>query len=237
MERLALFAGLASALGLAGLLFARAQWIERRTEPLRHPPHLSQEVVICSPSLRRLTVMIGDSRVSRWPTDLLPMSDLLVSGVAGETVSKMATRFADALASCPDTIVIASGINDLVAASLMNKREADEVVERTTRTLIALAERAAKLGSRVYLTTIIPPARPDLLRRLVWSGAVVDYVGRVNAELRAHPWQGTVLLLDFAAQLDPDHRGVLDARFRYDTLHLNRSGYVNLSNAFPTLRR
>ena len=218
---------------LAGLIL-RAQWIGARVDAVRHPPPFPPNREARCSSGGGPIILVGDSRVSRWPGRLFSDPRILNQGIAGETALRMATRYdEDVLSRCPDAILIASGINDLVGASFMGDAEASRVADRVGQTLIALAEQGARTGARVYVATIIPPGEPGPVRRLLWSWTIVEHVRRVNDVLRAHAWPGSVMLIDFAARLDPDRAGTVRPEFRADTLHINEAGYERLMNLVP----
>ena len=82
----------------------------------------------------------------------------------------MAHRYErDAIALKPDVIFIQSGGNDLVAATFMDNGAGRAVVGQTAETLLRLTAEGAASGAQVLLTTIIPAARPELLRLPVWN--------------------------------------------------------------------
>jgi len=173
-------------------------------------------------------VLIGDSRVSHWSSFGAAFNwQVLNRGVAGETVAQLAYRFEqDALDLDPDIIVLQSGGNDLIAASLLHAGEAQAVVDETGHLLQDLAEKAARRGVSVILTTIIPPAKPSLLRRMVWNDAVRSYVIELNAKLAAWSAPERVVVLDLTPIVG---RESLLPAFRLDTVHLNEQAYAALS--------
>lgn len=212
----------------------RAQWIEAKVAAAVTAP---LQGTIQAPSCDRdrgAAVIIGDSRISQWPMRLFQDGLVVNKGIAGETTLQLTARFQrDVLACPPRVMLIAAGINDLVAASLAPDATAREIIARVPDILIAMAEAAARSGVAVSVATVIPPARPDLLRRTVWSEAIRSYVRDVNARLRAHPWTGAVTLVDFAAALDARGTGILPDKFRRDTLHLNAAAYECLTLLLP----
>jgi lysophospholipase L1-like esterase len=223
---------------LAAAFFTRAAWIRGKIEPLSAPPslvHAPSNTALPKKSARPRLVLIGDSRIARWPADTFDGGfgntwEIINRGIGGETVAQLAGRFeADALALDPDVIVIAAGINDLVAASYMDEAAAKAVVSKTADTLRDLAARAAAAGHRVLVATIVPPARPDFLRGLVWKDVVRGHVVAVNAALRAAPLPAQASVIDLAAALGDD-RTLSDA-YRLDTLHFNAEAYARLTAA------
>src|SRR5262249_48045670 len=221
-------------------LLVRAAWIHGKVAALSSPsPPLHQDAnTKLPPKLARpRVVLIGDSRIARWPTAALANEwDVVNSGVAGETAAQLAFRFAsDALALDPDVIVIEAGINDLVAASFLDEASKRKVIQDTAKTLIRLATNAASSGSQVYLGTIIPPAHPDIWRLAVWDDALPQFVAEVNATLRHSRLPDNVHLIDLAAILDTNNGKELPDQYRFDALHVNDLGYNRITNALQSL--
>jgi lysophospholipase L1-like esterase len=173
-------------------------------------------------------VLIGDSRIAHWTSFGAKRNWQIVNrGVSGESAAQLAFRFAqDAIELDPDVIVMQSGINDLVAASLLGDGEAQLVVRKTEDTLKRLAADAAGRGIRVLLTTVIPPGTPDLLRRIVWNDAVRDDVARLNIDLVAWPAPAGVSVLDLSPFFGTT---TIPRPLQFDTLHLNEQGYAHFS--------
>ena len=83
-------------------------------------------------------IFIGDSRIARWPTAALDDRwEVVNRGIAGETAAQLKQRFAaDALALKPDSLVIETGINDLVAASFLDDPSKHLIAPKTTETFL-----------------------------------------------------------------------------------------------------
>jgi lysophospholipase L1-like esterase len=181
--------------------------------------------------IERRIVLIGDSRMQQWPE--LRWNgrwDIIHRGIAGETSAQLTRRFyADAIALDPDVVVIQSSINGLVAASFMHDISSQRVIGDIERAFRELASRAAASGHQTWITTIIPPAKPDILRIAVWNESVRDAVAYVNEGLRRYRWPDRVRLIDLSAVLGSVDDRLLPDRYRRDTLHLNRVGYEQLT--------
>jgi lysophospholipase L1-like esterase len=157
--------------------------------------------------------------------------EVINRGVGGETSTQMARRFQrDAVALRPDVIVIQSGGNDLVAATFMDDVAGRAVVRQTARTLLLLTEQGAASGAEVLLTTIIPAARPELLRLPVWKESLRSAVAEVNSELRRSTLPDRARLIDLSVALAGGDDRVLPDEFRLDAVHLNQAGYDRLTH-------
>jgi len=183
-------------------------------------------------------VLFGDSRVAQWsPLPQIEGAEIVNRGIGGETTAQMRLRFdADVLKLRPDVVVIQAGINDLVAASL-STRAGDRIRQDLKSNLRQLATQSAAAGARVVLLTVIPPASPSLLRRLVWNSDIVGDVADVNTFIRSLDGHDGVTVVDAARLLAPPG-GELPARYARDTLHFESAAYEALNEALAMqLRR
>lgn len=222
-------------LGLVVVLLAvaaREAYIYRKLSRARSPePPVSRDFPqTWADRTGSRVLLIGDSRVSDWRHHLPSGMNVMERGLPGETALQLRNRFAhDGLRSGADVVVVQAGINDLVAASLRAPDERERVVDEVLRTLQRFAEQAEKQGVCLVLSTIIPPARPALARRLVWEEEIRSMVGRINAELRRWTADRDTPLLDLAAVLAPSK--TVPERYRRDTLHLTAAAYAEMNRA------
>lgn len=214
----------------------RAQWIDGKIAALTAPA--STQFAAANASLppkgsKPRIVLIGDSRIAQWPAaDLSGRFEIINRGIGGETAAQLVKRFdADALALDPDLILVQAGMNDLVAASLMDAKQSAAVQAGTGDALVQLAKRAQAAGRPVLLTTIIPPARPDFIRRPIWSASLPDLAADVNADLKKVRLPENLRVIDLSADLASRDGKMLNDDYRLDTLHLNEAGYQRLTQA------
>ena len=224
-----------AAIALSAALVVRATWIRTKISALSSPPSVDYADVnrgLPAKAGRLRVVLIGDSRIARWPTSAIgDRVEVINRGIGGETLAQMALRFQrDATALKPDVIVIQSGGNDLVAATFMDHAASRAVIGQTAETLIRLAREGAASGAQVLLTTIIPAARPEILRLPVWSESLRDAVAEVNSELRRSILPDHAKLIDLSAALAGGDDRLLPDEFRLDALHLNEAGYDRLTD-------
>jgi len=213
----------------------RVEWINRKIAALSSPPSSSFALAnakVPPKGAKARIVLIGDSRVARWPLGALAERwDVINRGVGGETTTQLAARFyVDAIALDPDLIIIESGVNDLVAASFMDDASKELVAHKTADTLRQLAQQAAESGHRILIATIIPAARPEILRLLVWKESLRDLIEQVNTELRQSHFPDRTDLIDFSSMLiSNDDNRRMSNDYRLDTLHVNKAGYEHLT--------
>lgn len=187
-------------------------------------------------SAPRRVLLVGDSRVRRWTT--LPAAPGIAfgkSGVGGETVGQLERRFAGnvlELTPAPQELVIAIGVNDLVAASLYARWgegfQTGVITEMMAR-LEGLVDAARARGIEVRLATIIQAAEPDLLRRLTfWDDSLPPLIDEANAAIAALASELGLEVVDFNALLDGGS-GPLPGAYAVDTLHFSPAAYEVLN--------
>lgn len=179
-------------------------------------------------------LLVGDSRIRRW--DTLPGSADVTFGksaIGGETSGQLAARFQRDVLDVtppPHEIILATGINDLVAASVQMKHVPalhDEVSQHLLKQLQSMADQARAQGIKVRIATIVQPTTPDLTRRvLFWDDSLYTLVSTLNAQITELGHD----TIDFNAILSGGD-GPMPTRFSVDTLHFNGAAYRALNDA------
>jgi len=112
-------------------------------------------------------------------------------GIGGETTAQLRMRFKpDVLALKPDVVILQLGINDLVVLGAAPNRalvllgvapnHATATIQQCQDNLKVLVEKLTKQAIEVILLTIIPPAKLNLARMLVWSERIGQSVVEIN---------------------------------------------------------
>jgi lysophospholipase L1-like esterase len=217
----------------------RASWIKRKIATLSSPPQTlfaSANASLAGKGQLRRIVLIGDSKISRWPSSAnLGEFEVINRGIGGETAAQLAERFgSDAIALNPDIVFIESGLNDLVAATFLEEADARAVTNRTATILERLADQGTRSGAMVLLATIIPPGRPEILRLPVWKESLREAVAIVNGDLRRAAFPQGVTLVDVSAALADGQDRLLPVELQSDALHLNQAGYERLTQVLAS---
>ncbi len=186
------------------------------------------ELIQQTTDLKNRLVLIGDSRVQNWKFNTEDAKWMLLNrGIGGETTAQLLYRFEkDALSLKPKIIVIQAGINDLVAAVSPTIDNA-QLIDTVGENLKKLAVCSANHGVITILTTIIPPGRPNLIRRAVWRNTIYEDVRVVNRNLLRWKAPKGVLVLDLSSSIGENN--ALPGKFSSDCLHLNQRGYDQLN--------
>ena len=79
--------------------------------------------------------------------------------------------------------MVEAGINDLKAIPLLPRRR-DQIVSDCKANLRQIVRRSREGGAVVIVSTIFPPGKVPLERRMVWSPEIEKAVEEVNSELR-----------------------------------------------------
>lgn len=111
LARITVGVAVLAALALGGAFVVRASWIRAKIAALSSPP--SADFADADRELppkgeKPRIVLIGDSRIARWPASaFVDRFEVVNRGVGGETSAQMAQRFLrDAIELKPDVIVI-----------------------------------------------------------------------------------------------------------------------------------
>lgn len=183
------------------------------------------------PDKMRRILLVGGSRIADWPLPEAPDGyHIIKRGRGGETSLQLAARLPQLLALLkPDVVVVSTGMNDLVAAAL-SPAQAPHIEAELLNNLDRITGQISQAGAEPVLSTIVQPARPKILRRiLAWNSDIHSAVHRINTELLTRAKAG-LRLLDTNATLNAG-QGPLEPRFAQDTLHFNPAAYVRLSDA------
>lgn len=176
-------------------------------------------------------VLVGGSRIAQWPLPPPPTGyHIIKRGRGGETSLQLAARIPDLLLEHePDIVVISTGMNDLVAATLSPKHAA-RLEGALLDNITQITSQIQDAGAKPVLSTIIQPARPGPLRRLLaWNGDIHSSVHRINENLIARD-RDELRILDANAALQAGS-GPLASQWAKDALHLKPAAYTHLSNA------
>lgn len=182
-------------------------------------------------------VLFGDSRIVQWRNFPAPAgAELVMRGVAGETTAQMRLRFAsDVLALNPDIVVLQMGINDMVSIGALPDRQA-EIAIQCANNIEFFVKTLQEKNIRTVLLTIIPPDRPALWRRPVWSNQISVEVDKLNRHWIEVPASPALHVVDTRSLLQ-DAQGRWQAGVTADTLHLTQRGYEYLNVAVAPLLR
>jgi lysophospholipase L1-like esterase len=176
--------------------------------------------------------LLGDSRVHRWPVDLLPSGCQWENiGRDDDTAAEAETWLAKNLArsGAPDFIVLQAGVNDVKAAAFHPEEKATYLAQ-ARESLTGLVQTVAQLAPecRLIFTTILPRGPLELKYRLLWTEAEDAAIDELNHHIRSLSGEKVRVLESFAALETERYLRAADAA---DTLHLSRQGYAKLAKA------
>lgn len=174
------------------------------------------------------TVIIGDSRIAMWnPAPSTDGKQVAWRGIGGQSSAQVAGRFAqDVLSVKPKAVVIAVGVNDIMAAAALGlPASADELIVDNIK---AMATQAREAGVQVHVATVVRPHVPGWSKRWHWPDGVHARTTSVNDVLRAQA-QGRWCLLEFDGALAANDASPLPATWAADDLHLNAAAYTRLN--------
>lgn len=172
--------------------------------------------------------MIGDSRVSMWPRDLLLEGHACRNfGVSGWTTREVADAVSSSLPSPPPALVIVQcGINDIQAGGYEPATARDNL-RRAVDHHRRVAEICRKRACPLLILSVLPRGKRDLRDLWFWTSAMDRQVVELNDSLSRLAGDG-VYFLDVSSVI-ADGSGIVRAEYSSDTLHLNEEGYRALA--------
>ena len=230
MGALALLAVLAA--GIGGWVL-RAQYVADKLSKVTDPPDLPvgpTPVSAASEAGAPRVLILGDSRVRQWsPAPGRTGALFFLRGAGGETSAGAAKRIREEVARLrPDIVVVMTGVNDLVAASL-NPDEAPAVERGLVDNLLTMAAAAKEGGATPVIATVVPPAEPGWARGIfVWSDRIWEATWNANTEIARRAQEESIRVVDLAAAVGADATP-LASTYSEDTLHWNGTMYGRLN--------
>jgi hypothetical protein len=232
MTRLVVLLGLALALAAAG--YAGAYWAYRAFKlRLLEPRRLQAPIEWTGESGARCTaLLVGDSRVSRWPIETRPGWRFGRLGFPGEAAINIEPAARGQIAAAgADVAVIQAGGNDAAAAVFQPESLQDETIARAARAVIAIGENARRAGaSQVIVLTLVPPIELETWKRALMGSKQEELMTRLGNEIASGARAQRMEVLD-ANLLFRDVSGKLKREYRSDGLHWSSAGYRTLNAA------
>ncbi len=225
-------------LGAALLLAAAgyfAAYVAYRTIKLNllEPRRLQTPIQWAGESNARCTaLLVGDSRIRRWPVEARPGWRIGRLGFAGEAAINIEPAVRDQIARTgADVVVIQAGGNDATAAVFQPEPLREKTVARAARAVIAIGEDARRAGaSQVIALTIVPPIELELWKRALMGSSQEELMTRIGAAIAGEARAEGMEVLD-ANLLFRDASGKLKREYRSDGTHWSLAGYRALDAA------
>lgn len=179
--------------------------------------------------------IIGDSRVRRWPEELLKSSSTVANlGVEGQTSSQVLYRFMNYLETAtPSLVILEVGINDLKIIGL-DDRLASSITQQYYGNIEQIIHLCRVRNIRIILINIFTVGKIELTRRLVWNNAVSEALNAANLALKSYSDDDVIFYFDANAILSYNGRSVRP-EYQDDFLHINAKGYEALSSSLQEL--
>lgn len=179
--------------------------------------------------------IIGDSRVRRWPEELLKSSSTVANlGVEAQTSSQVLYRFMNYLETdTPSLVILEVGINDLKIIGL-DDRLSSSITQQYYGNIEQMIHLSRDRNIRMILINIFTVGKIKLSRRLFWNSAVSEAINEANLVLKSYSDDDVIFYFDANAILSDNGRTVRP-EYQADFLHINTNGYVALSSSLQEL--
>lgn len=180
----------------------------------------------------------GDSRAYLWEKSALA-SYMTVHDHShgGTTSSQLLLSLLTQPITQTDFAVVQIGINDLHPLGGLQVQR-NHIIESLRQNILAVRDALLARSKIVVLTTLIPPGRIPLSRRITWDPATLQHISEINEIIRRAADGNRVLVLD-AHSLLSDSKAYLADRFADPDffLHVNRDAYLRLNDQLQQLLR
>lgn len=179
--------------------------------------------------------MIGDSRVRRWPVELLKCNNTIANlGVEGQTSSQVLYRLMSYLETdTPSLIILEAGINDLKIIGI-DANLYESITQQYLKNIEQMIHLCRVRNIRMILIDIFPVGKIELPRRLIWNNAVNKAIDAVNLTLKSYCDDDLVFYFNADAILS-DNGTTVRPEYQDDFLHINAMGYEALSKNLQEL--
>jgi lysophospholipase L1-like esterase len=172
----------------------------------------------------------GDSRAFFWDKSALALTlNVYDHTHGGTTSSQLVLQLQTQPPVLTDYAVVQIGINDLHPLGALRGQK-QQIVDQLRRNVLAVRDALLARSEVVVLTTLFPPGRVPLSRRIAWDPTMLHYLHEVNEVIRQATDGRRVVLLDAHALLsDPD--SYLADRFADSDffLHVSHEAYLQLN--------
>lgn len=202
-----------------------------------HLPYYQQANATLSPKTQNRVILFGNSRIQQWQKQpSLDGFEFINRGIGGETTAQGRARFhQDVLALEPDIVILQTGMNDLTTLGVQ-PQQYQKITQQCQENITFFVESLLTQKIEVIFLTIIPPAQPELARRLVWHPKIAQSVEEINQYWLNLPASERLHIIDTAKILQ-NAKGQWHAHVNRDTLHLTPIGYEYLNQALvPILK-
>ena len=179
--------------------------------------------------------IIGDSRVKRWPQELLKYKTSVANlGVEGQTSSQVLYRFMNYLETdTPSLVILEVGINDLKIIGL-DASLSCTITQQYLENIELMIHLCRESNIRMILISIFNGGKIELPRRLIWNSAVGEATNTANQALRSYSDDDVIFYFD-ANDILTDKGGAVRPEYQEDFLHINAEGYKALSLSLQEL--
>lgn len=232
MTWLALLPGTAALLAAAGYFGAYLVYRSIKLSRLK-PRRLEAEVQWTGrKGARRTALLVGDSRIARWPVEAWPGWRIGRLGFGGEAAVNIEPAARDQIAAAgADVVVVQAGGNDAAAAVFQRGALRDETLARARRAVIAIGEDARRAGaSQAIVLTLVPPIGLEMWKRALTGSGQGELMSRLSDVIAASARVEGMAVLD-ANLIFRDSAGKLRREYRSDGLHWSSAGYRALNVA------
>jgi lysophospholipase L1-like esterase len=190
---------------------------------------------ITNPSNKTI-VLLGDSRIEQWnkPTFGVDITVLKFGIPGGTTKEVLCSIDANVMAIRPTWYIVQVGINDLVAARMVNNESSQKIHNDAFSNIQAIVEKLSSTGSNVLLMTVVPPIAPDILRRIIWGSELEQDVERLSRQI-LDCFPKNLFVLDMKKIFYDENSHCWRTEMASNALHWTSAAYESLNKDIAVL--
>lgn len=168
-------------------------------------------------------VFMGDSITEGW-TQMNPLfllnKNYINRGISGQTTPQMLIRFKpDVIDLNPNAVIILAGTNDIAGNTGLSS------IKMITDNIFSMSDLALKNNIKVAISSILP------VFKYPWNENIIDpfkTIITINDILKKYALNNNLFYIDYYSSL-VDSRPGLKSKYTTDEVHLNKEGYMIIS--------
>ncbi len=181
-------------------------------------------------------VLVGDSRIVGWGKNDFGNKtiDIYRVGILGGTSNEILCAVQKSLCKQKslfknvDLYVIQIGINDLVAASLMEDKEREKIKQRLLNNIRTLIGYLSMSDSHILILSIVPPIKVGVFRKLVWGKTIAKDAEEISQILQ-NEFIGKISFYDMKNIMYDFEKKIWKESLAFDALHWKKEVYESLN--------
>ncbi|AGF79902.1 lysophospholipase L1-like esterase [Desulfocapsa sulfexigens DSM 10523] len=175
-------------------------------------------------------ILYGDSRIFEWGEPDFGEGFVAINyGVTGATTEETLHLIENTIFDVsPKWYIVQVGINDLVAASMLDTNNQQRVQTKALLNIKKIIKKLSSSGSHVIVLTVVPPISPSFFKRLIWGKGIENASHQLSLSLLSESSKNITVIDMRRIFLQPGTRS-WNTAYSKDALHWNNKAYEALT--------